>query len=54
MHSFNVQSFYFLFLIHNLKWWFQFKTNSNLLPKICYENIVDVKKIKYQTKTYQN
>ena len=46
MHNFLVLVFFFLFLIHNLKWWFQFKTSSNLPLKIFCEIIVDVKKKK--------
>ena len=33
----------FFILIHNLKWWFQFKTINNLSLKIYCEIIVDVK-----------
>ena len=46
-------------LMHSLKWLFQLKTNNNLPPRICYENIVDVellknKIIKYHTKAHHS
>ena len=50
MHNFLVLVFLFLFLIHNLKWWFQFKTSSNLPLKIFCEIIVDVKKKKIRSR----
>ena len=34
--------FFLIFLMHNLKWLAQLKTNNNLHPKIYYENVMSI------------